>query len=730
MPTIKFLPLLMSAHLILLFSAACSFDKSTTTFFDNNNSDEASAQDPATGQASSSQPTDQQNAKPAATTPHVGSPCWQNSDCGQGLTCWSALVDGFPGGYCIINVNECTPESCPAGAKCMSFNTGDKACVATCNKDEDCRQNEGYVCGKNKICWPADGQVPVGGSCGDDSQCAGGNNATCIKEKGFVDGYCIVGGCASDQACGAGAVCRKIFSGGQSGCIKSCAADADCRKGYVCINNPNSTWNKTCYPSCQNDNQCPTGFGCRKKSCVDISNECSAANQNGDCPEGQVCQGGKCTAFICDDKLFEPNNDLNQAQPLPADNTVGLQICTGDSDYYTFTPSKKGTLFIVGIDSNYSSGNLVASLQTQAGPAAASSVFYPEFYHSENVKVGPSSTEVFSIVGGPTVPNYWLQITPEKATTQNNYRLINKEIPYEDGIACTDKFSLEECLALTETGKTDFSKLLPFPISSAADPFLGLGVRTDNALSIMSNDTDIFTPTSRLWARREIIMIIRNAIHEVQKAFPGTAPLGIGDIGLLDGSTPEGHPNGTHYYGANLDISYYIKPELLGQYGNMCYRQICCDAALDNWDCVETEDTSSADYGTCKPGNAHIVDVDRTALFIAKIAGSGRLRVVGVEAKIEADLIAALDKLAVAPEAKITEAQRDAAKGSMATANNDSSWIWHFNHMHFSFNTEPNTYAIKYDAKKTSAGPWPNLAHEEQVRRVRAHGPIGRPHHR
>jgi hypothetical protein len=187
---------------------------------------------------------------------------------------------------------------------------------------------------------------------------------------------------------------------------------------------------------------------------------------------------------------------------------------------------------------------------------------------------------------------------------------------------------------------------------------------------------------------------------------------------MPDGTTPNGHPNGTHYYGTNLDVAYYIKPEFQGEYGNMCYRHICCDAAMNDWNCVEYGNTRSPDYGTCIPGSetTHIVDIPRTAMFIAKIAGSGHLRVIGVEAKIEAELDSALTDLE--SQGLITAAEKSAALARMATANDHGSWIWHFHHMHVSFEISGSRRSMGF------LGPWLDGTPDEQEARARAFCPV------
>ena len=66
---------------------------------------------------------------------------------------------------------------------------------------------------------------------------------------------------------------------------------------------------------------------------------------------------------------------------------------------------------------------------------------------------------------------------------------------FTDGsTACVSVFGAQDCLATSAQGRHDSSRLLVFPIGHPADPY-------------------------------------------------------IGDIGMPDGTTPNGHPNGTHYYG-------------------------------------------------------------------------------------------------------------------------------------------------------------------------------------
>jgi hypothetical protein len=637
-----------------------------------------------------------------------GSACWVDEDC-QGGICWTPKKDGFPGGYCVIE--GCTESSCPAGSVCVSFTDGVDRCVASCQSDSDCRQSEGYVCDGKHVCWYGVGTIPPGGSCGTDEQCMG-QGAICIQQAGFVGGYCVIPDCTA-TSCPDGSECRQVFTSGASGCIPVYGADGSCRPGYEWVEDSSSKWFQSCYPGCADDADCPGDFGCREGTkgliCVDVSNECSAKNHQGDCPSGEVCKAGTCAPFVCNDTVLEPNQSQSAALPLPAADTQGLQICKGDDDWFSFTPSEAKKLYMVGIDSNHASGDLQVDLTDAAGVISNDATMDPAFYHSEG-SVGPTNLELHALLGVPGSPKSFLHVHGVNGS-QNNYALISRAVAYQDGPDCTAVFSTGECVAVNDAGAHDPSKLIVFPMPNALDTYVGNGVFFKNGLSAFGNPP--YTSSARQWARREVVMAIRYAIHSVQQAFPGTAPLGIGDIGMPDGTTPEGHPNGTHYQGANADIAYYIRPDVLGQEGNLVYRQICCDAPLSDWSCVDTN-PSSPSYGVCVAGSesTHIVDLSRTAMFIAKLAGTHRIRVIGVEAKIEAALEAAMDELL--GKGQISADEASTGKSKMVTANDDPSWIWHFNHMHVSFQTKPSPL------QDQARGLWLDLPPAEQAARARA----------
>lgn len=90
--------------------------------------------------------------------PKIGAKCLVSSDC---ATNGSRVCDtSQPDGYCTIF--NCTDDSCPNNAACVVIDPGVPGCsyndygipsrssrtlcLATCNSDSDCRQDNGYIC--------------------------------------------------------------------------------------------------------------------------------------------------------------------------------------------------------------------------------------------------------------------------------------------------------------------------------------------------------------------------------------------------------------------------------------------------------------------------------------------------------------------------------------------------------------------------------------------------------
>ncbi len=103
----------------------------------------------------------------------------------------------------------------------------------------------------------ANATVPVGGACSLDDACSTG---LCIlgadangKDTPWSNGYCS-GNCA-DAACPEGD-CLALDDD-RSYCLATCAADRDCRAGYVCAQAVS-----LCLPDCRKGWSCGTTLTC------------------------------------------------------------------------------------------------------------------------------------------------------------------------------------------------------------------------------------------------------------------------------------------------------------------------------------------------------------------------------------------------------------------------------------------------------------------------------------
>ena len=337
---------------------------------------------------------------------------------------------------------------------------------------------------------------------------------------------------------------------------------------------------------------------------------------------------GACEDFNCNDTILEPNDSQTSAANLPMSTTDGMQICAGDVDWFKLQPSASNKLYMVGIDSNPSGGNLNFSVHDVFGESHTATDVSTDYYHPEN-PTGPMNYEMVGIIGGNNAPDHWFKVEGA-AGAVNNYKLVSRQVDWQDGPNCTALFSGSDCAALT-SGYHDSSKMLQFPVSHLGDMHIGEGVYFDNALSMSNFGAPVQTPSSRLWTRRELAMAVRHAIRAVQEAFPGTAALGIGDISMPDGTTPDGHPNGTHYSGANIDIAYYIRPEFHGLHGNGTDTFAARQRLRTGVASIPTHPLPTMEPASLAQ-RAPTLQTFR-AMHMAKLAGTGRIRVIGVEPK-------------------------------------------------------------------------------------------------
>ncbi len=207
----------------------------------------------------------------------LGSPCTAAADCASGI-CFAAEVagaaTGWAGGMCVApaEAGQCPANTVPArldaGLWCVPVCAGALPCRAgyVCSADvggclPDCRAGfacaAGFVCGDDGRCSPDEPVLaPLGAPCTATTDCASG---VCLAAEsagaptGWTDGlcaeYCTNWTCPLEAACA-------VLSG-HALCLPACAADGDCRPGYVC-----AAEFGVCLPDCNGGFACGPGLEC------------------------------------------------------------------------------------------------------------------------------------------------------------------------------------------------------------------------------------------------------------------------------------------------------------------------------------------------------------------------------------------------------------------------------------------------------------------------------------
>ncbi len=181
----------------------------------------------------------------------------------------------------------------------------------------------------------------------------------------------------------------------------------------------------------------------------------------------------------------------------------------------------------------------------------------------------------------------------------------------------------------------------------------------------------------RSYARHDLQMLVKYAAAYVDakaRGWPGNGgPIGLGDMSEKDGSIPgtsdgdPGHPAGTHVDGFDMDIGYFQ----VGTKDNRL-RAICTHTTngVDQYHCV-SEPTK--------------LDVWRTSLFLGALFTSPRVRVIGVDGKAGALVLATMPKLCtmgLLPASACTNAKK---KLAFELTDGGRGWFaFHHHHLHIS----------------------------------------------
>jgi hypothetical protein len=428
----------------------------------------------------------------------------------------------------------------------------------------------------------------------------------------------------SAGSCPAGSSCITVTSQGDMACFADCS-DNPCRQGYGC-----SADEQTCCPDCEADGDCPDGYGCHAEV-------------------GGCVQGWSNEPFVCDDERFEPNESVDAAAAVEAPSlTTGLDLCSGDEDWFSVEGPKE-TLVTVGIEFSHLRGDLDLIAYDEK-EALLGSRLGPETY-SAAYRGNENGLEYHAILNTRATVRGFFRVRPFAAAT-NQYDLHVTTTEWQDGALCTDAFGFDECRGYNgaSTGIVHH-----FPFARSDDPYVPDGYMLESY-------------SSYRWLRRELMMLVRHGIHEVQQRFRGTTGLGLLDMGDKNAVTPgfdvgdPRHPESTHDQGGNIDIAYY-------QTDGDNDGQIVCGA----------NENANNDGYFCTSTQGHIVDLPRTAYFMAVLARHPRLRVIGVDQLLAPLIQEAARKLR--DDGDITSGEYQDLVDSMAYGD---GWPFHHHHMHVS----------------------------------------------
>ena len=149
-------------------------------------------------------------------------------ECAQGnVGCEDIEVCDYDAGDCVDAF--CDVGDCPNGFDCHQEWCIEPCVLGSCaHPEQTCKHLDGtFQCGLA-------GNEPLGGSCIDFTDCAGGLD--CLDDPAIPDGYCSRE-CGGDNDCGAGGHCVRFEDGAQL-CARSCLLQGDCRAGYGCNSKP------------------------------------------------------------------------------------------------------------------------------------------------------------------------------------------------------------------------------------------------------------------------------------------------------------------------------------------------------------------------------------------------------------------------------------------------------------------------------------------------------------
>ena len=225
--------------------------------------------------------------------------------------------------------------------------------------------------------------------------------------------------------------------------------------------------------------------------------------------------------------------------------------------------------------------------------------------------------------------------------------------------------------------------LAPSPQARADDPLVAFEPRLGDGYDDYPINGETVDDQYRSFLRHSGVLMIsyaaaRVAAEAVDWSSGTGARLGLGDMSESNGAIPgtsvgsPGHPVGTHTNGLDIDVAYYQQNGADNHLRQVCPYRI---ASVDQGHCIGAPDN---------------FDAPRTALFVAALASTGAVRVIGVDGQIRPLLDAALDDLC-------TGGVSDACGPvPLASETSDQGLGWYLYHhfkMHISFKASVDTVA-------------------------------------
>jgi subtilisin family serine protease len=285
----------------------------------------------------------------AGSDPCGGGPCDEVND-----ICPECLVDGDcdDGAYCngtefCDGLGVCqngSAISCDDGVACTddSCNEGTDSCDNTTN-DGNC--DDGQYCNGSETCHATlDCQAGSAINCDDGVACTDDscNEGTDSCDNATNDGNCDDGAfCNGAETCDAGAGClagSDPCGGGPCDEVNDvcpeCLVDGDCDDGAYC----NGTEFCDGLGVCQNGSaiNCDDGVGCTNDSCNEGTDSCDNVANDGNCDDGQYCNGSETcdsvsdcqagTTVNCDDGVACTDDSCNEGTDS-CDNTTNDANC-------------------------------------------------------------------------------------------------------------------------------------------------------------------------------------------------------------------------------------------------------------------------------------------------------------------------------------------------------------------------------------------------------------------